>query len=483
MPGSVPDANRPPGRPARKVLGRAGRASCRSSRPDARARRADGGLLAALLACLLSSGCGLLGGEDVGQRTADGGSASRTITVDELDQITKSFADRYVMLLANACDGIKQAARSPEQNRNAHRLKLAGATAAYDVATGPDPIRQLVDLAVVVELEKIVWVDEGQAARFFGADLSGGLCDALADAQEEIWALCTRAMEPDEIQALQAAVRAWRRANPGLEWIANIRFDAVAAEPDSPFPDEMLGTLSAPSGAITDSVGQARLLGQRTFYYLKRFPILLDWQSEAILEHALAVPESARLVQGLDSVLESAAGLLARLDQLASPSVAGDGAEVDPKLREIHLLLSEARELALSAREAAAAFAELLPRPPAVEPSDPSHEAAAERQTPPFDINEYTAASAQIAQAMREATTLIRETRSLAESGLALRQLEELAGGATEDIARRSHEAIDHAALRAAQLVLLTAVVFLMCTGMLFWLKSRGRTAARRQVP
>jgi hypothetical protein len=262
-----------------------------------------------------------------------------------------------------------------------------------------------------------------------------------------------------------------------------MRFDAVATETDSPLAEGMLGTLSAPSGAITDSVGQARLLGQRTFYYLKRFPILLDWQSEAILEHALAVSESARLVQGLESVLESAAGIIARLDQLASPSPAGDGADVDPKLREIHLLLSEARELALSAREAAAAFAELLDRPPAVEPSDPSHEAVADRLTPPFDINEYTAASAQIAQAMREATTLIRETRSLAESGLALRQLEELAGGATEDIARRSHEAIDHAALRAAQLVLLTAVVFLACAGMLLWLRSRGRTAARRQVP
>ncbi len=48
----------------------------------------------------------------MGQRTAPGGKSGRPITVDELDQITKSFADRYVLLLANACDEIKKEAVS-----------------------------------------------------------------------------------------------------------------------------------------------------------------------------------------------------------------------------------------------------------------------------------------------------------------------------------------------------------------------------------
>src|SRR5688572_23756927 len=104
--------------------------------------------------CLLLGGCGMMGGgQDAGERTAEGGRAGRTITVDELDQITKSFADRYVVLLANACDDLKTSAASRGQRRDAHRLKLRGATAVYDIATGPDPVKQLVDLAVVVALE------------------------------------------------------------------------------------------------------------------------------------------------------------------------------------------------------------------------------------------------------------------------------------------------------------------------------------------
>src|SRR5678816_1398558 len=84
--------------------------------------------LGALLSCLLLGACAVPGGQDVGQRTAKGGKSGRPITVDELDQITKSFADRYVLLLANACDEIKRKASTADQRRNAHRVKLEGAT-------------------------------------------------------------------------------------------------------------------------------------------------------------------------------------------------------------------------------------------------------------------------------------------------------------------------------------------------------------------
>src|ERR1051326_6429471 len=76
------------------------------------------------LLCILLGACSLPGGQDVGQRTAQGGKSGHPITVDELDQITKSFADRYVLLLANACDEIKKEASSDGQRRDAHRLKL-----------------------------------------------------------------------------------------------------------------------------------------------------------------------------------------------------------------------------------------------------------------------------------------------------------------------------------------------------------------------
>ena len=429
-------------------------------------------LLALLLSGLHSSGCFSLGsgGEDVGQRTAEGGSAGHTITVDELDQITKSFADRYVLLLANACDEIKREASTPDQRRNAHRVKLEGATAAYDVATGPDPVKQLVDLAVIVELQKVVWVDEGQAARFFGAKLGEGLSAAIVTADVEIWELCARAMRPEQIRVLKQAIQAWRRANPGLEWITSIRFDVVAGGEGTPLVDGILGRLSAASGAITDSVGQARLLGQRAFYYLKRLPVLLDWQAEAALENVLAVPEAAGLLQRIALVLDAAAAVMAQLDALAAPSDRDDGGGVEPKLSEIHRLMAEGRDLADAASETAAAFGELLKDRPEDQPGNAGT---------PFDIDAYTAAGAQFSQTLRDATALLHEARDLTESESAVRRVEEAVGAAARGLADQQRETIDHIAWRAAQVITLTIVMLSLYTAMIFWLR-RGRSADSR---
>jgi hypothetical protein len=306
-------------------------------------------LLCLLPVGLLLAGCGLFGGQDVGERTARGGDG-RLITVDELDQITKSFADRYVLLVANACDDIKRRATSVQKRRDAHRLKLTTATAVFDAATGPDPVKQLLDLAVSVQIQKIVWVDEKQADRDFGADLSGELIEALATGEKEISALCTRAMRPEQIHALQETVRKWRQANPGPQWIADIKFDVVAGTQGATLGEGFLGTLSPASGSATDAVGQARLLSQRAFYYLKRFPLLMDWQAEAAIDNALGAADTSELGRGLSRTFESTAGLLARLDELlASFRQEKDGA-ANAGLVELRKVLSEANALALSIR-------------------------------------------------------------------------------------------------------------------------------------
>jgi hypothetical protein len=428
--------------------------------------------LGALLSCLLVGACSLPGGQDVGQRTAKGGKSGRPITVDELDEITKSFADRYVLLLANACDDIKKEASSDQQRRDAHRLKRSGATAAFDAATGPDPVKQLVDLAVGVALQKIVWVDEGQGERLFGREASRRLSDALETANRELLGLCTRAMKPEQIAALQETIRQWRRANPGLQWISDVRFDIVAGHDAGKFIDGIAGALSPASGSVTDSIGQARLLGQRAFYYFKRLPRLLDWQMEEALENSLSAPEAGGVVRGVSRTLESAAGVLSRLEEILASAREVDGDGNDPKVREIHELLAEGKDLAQAAREAAAAFAELGSGPRSRTPSPPAegNQSPAART---FDIKEYTAAGAQFSQTIREASNLLHEVRELTGSEAGIRNVETAVDAAASSVGRERLRATDHVAWRVAQLIVLTAVLASLYTAVLLWLKGR----------
>ncbi len=434
-----------------------------------------------MLSCLLLGACALRGGQDVGQRTAKGGKSGRPITVDELDQITKSFADRYVLLLANACDEIKKEASSDRQRRDAHRLKLSGATAAFDAATGPDPVKQLVDLAVGVALQKIVWVDEGQGERFFGRGPSRRLSEALDTADRELWGLCIRAMKPEQIDALQETIRQWRGANSGLQWISDVRFDVVAGDEAGKFIDGIAGALSPASGSFTDSIGQARLLGQRAFYYFKRLPRLLDWQMEGALENSLSAPEAAGVVRGASRTLESAAGALSRLEEILAAAREVDGDGSDPKLREIHDLLAEGKDLAQAAREAAAAFAELRSGSTSGTPSPPIEG----NQNPAgktFDIKAYTAAGAQFSQTIREASDLLHEVRELIGSEARMRHVETAVDAAASSMGRERLRATDHAAWRVAQLIVLTALLVSLYTALLFWLRRR-RLFVKSKLP
>jgi hypothetical protein len=423
-------------------------------------------------------GCGILGGTDVGQRTA-GGSTGRTISVDELDQITKNFADRFVLFLGKACDDIKRAATSSEERQNAHRLKLAGATAAYDIATGSDPVKQLVDMAILVELHHIVWVDEGQSVRLFGDNQGERLSQALTAAQTEIWELATRVMTPEQIQTLEETVQEWRQVHPRLDWISELRFDTVAGSDGLTLIGGALGQLSPASGNVTDSIGQSRLLGQRAFYYAKRLPMLLDWQVESALDDALAVPAVSQLIKEVSGTLDASAGLLARLDSLMRSSET-QSEELDARLTQIQRTVAEGKDLARAVRQAAEACEGLVESTRKF--TEQSALFAPGQGAKKFEIAEYTAAAEQFGKTFREASDLLHETRAVTESQLALQRLAELIDTAARDLAKEGRDATDHAAWRAAELVILFVVLLSLGKASLLWL-GKGRSRASEQEP
>jgi len=234
-----------------------------------------------------------------------------------------------------------------------------------------------------------------------------------------------------------------------------------------------LGTLTPASGSVTDSIGNARLLAQRAFYSLKRLPTLLDWQLEAALDSAMTSPQADQLLQGVTRTLDSASGVLARLEQILGPSLEGAGAAIDPRLLEIHRTLTEGKELALAAHDSAVAVHEVLETVQKLrEPSPPTEPGRADSR--PFDINEYAAAAIQIATAAREANQLIADTSRLDESQLRS-QVEQMMDSSARSLAREGRELTDHVAWRAGQLIVLVFVLLLLYTAFAFVLRRRRR--------
>jgi hypothetical protein len=95
-----------------------------------------------------------------------------TARLKEIDQMTNGFADRYVTYLSDSCDKVMKDNPDPEARAQALRLKLFSSTAVYGIASSPNPLGQLLDLCVVVSLQKINWLDEGRARKVFGPERS-----------------------------------------------------------------------------------------------------------------------------------------------------------------------------------------------------------------------------------------------------------------------------------------------------------------------
>src|SRR3954454_2935591 len=80
----------------------------------------------------------------------DPAATAKMVTVTEIDQLNRAFADRFVLLVAAACDQIEQDNPSAIQRGMAHELKLYCATSAFDIASNPDPYTSLLDMTLSV---------------------------------------------------------------------------------------------------------------------------------------------------------------------------------------------------------------------------------------------------------------------------------------------------------------------------------------------
>jgi hypothetical protein len=393
------------------------------------------------------------------------------ITVGELDQLARNYSDRLVARVSTACDQIKHDAREEEPRARAHQLKLSVALAAYDIVTSPGGSPQVpgaaqhvMDLAILTELHAIRWIDEHAARDQFGSFGGERLGEALSKAREDIWQLVARVMKPEQIDRLRTMILQWRQNNPDVEWLSRVRLDAIAQGKEGEGFTKSVGEGFNPLQPVVRAVDETRLLAAQAMFYLKRLPTILEWTTEATVAGALEVPKVATLVQGLTDTMGSVAGAVGTLERLMEPS--SQEPAINSTIEEVKESLVQAKELVQEVRALQAAVEPLLNKPKKAETAGKK----------PVDINEVVS---KVDDVTREATSLVRETRGLAESPTAMRNVDEVLGRTTRNISETGREVIDHATLRAVELVALIAVLVVVYKVVAFLIRKRRARAAK----
>lgn len=337
------------------------------------------------LLLLLLSGCSVLA-PDPANRVLEGDDEA-SITLGELELRTKNFADRYVEMIADAVEDIKERTDSLRARREAHTLKLHSGTSAWDVVTSSHPLQEMLDLFVQVELQVMIWADEGLATRKFGEDGGGRISRALRSAREEILSLAGRALKRKQIGDIQGIIRDWRKRNPSVETGAFVRFGPYLEAPGGTLVTQLLsgfGILDLsrlnPLDPAAKEVGRVGNIADDALYMAKRFPMILRWQAEAVTFEALTTVESA-------------------------------SKEAEGTLKTAEPLLKNATEAAKALEGAFNALAKITN--PEKKEDEPKKEGPPGRR---FDIREYESAVAQLARTARETRGLLEDVEDLAGS-------------------------------------------------------------------
>jgi hypothetical protein len=418
------------------------------------------------------------------------------ITYEELEQLTRGFADWYAATIFWACDQLADSKSTADQRRMAHLFRTVTATDVYDIVTNPDPFTQLLDLMVVVTLLNEVWIHEGRAQDTFG-DRASLLTRALASTYEEVWDLGAKVMKPEQREVMERLIRAWRDEHPDQENVTFVRAaDFSASRGKSTITNIPTGTgFLAPVDQAARAADELRLLSERAFYLAKRSPILFSWHAEALLEEVLLQPEVLESVSsfhtladalerlpediaserqaifaGLDERNESLGTTVRQLREAidAGHALSGDVIEAATIAERIVI---ETRETS-RAVQAVINAAERLTAP---RPDQPQGAVAVEK---PFEISEYTRAATELTGTLRELNTVLASTAGLLESQAWTKRLEEVSSSADARIERattRTQTLIDRMFWRAAGLLVMLGVIL----AVLSWMHARWHRSAK----
>jgi hypothetical protein len=326
------------------------------------------------------------------QLPASGGfsahAAGEKLTLEELDQLTNNFADRYYTVLGSAVDSIKKGNPDPDQRRVAHRLKLNGVLAMNDIASSQDPYSQALDMVVAVTLQSIVWIDENRAERVFG-DRAPILIQALQQMRVESWALAGRALTQDQLELLDYLITEWRRAHQNVDQVEFVKFDNFAGIRAASLLSELRQGrgLMAPLVEMSGEAREYRRLAERAFWYSKRAPSVAGIQAEAAVNEILATPE-------VDSLAHSASRAGATADRMVL-MLEGLPAMFDARQRQLGRVMMSAQQLTLAVDELSTSVGSTLgtlDRTMRTADVVVGHYYVPDTSAKPFDVNEYTLA-------------------------------------------------------------------------------------------
>lgn len=390
---------------------------------------------------------------------------TRSLTPVELQNQLMRFADRYHAAVIAATMKLREHGKPPDRKRLL-LMKLRYSEDLYAVATGPNPLANLLDMIVVVTMTRMQLLDYWIPTMF--GPSADTLMSILRQQENDIWALAADVLTPAERDELRKALRAWCEQNRASKTLDEMRATGFASEiakysraetstSGSVFDLLDLDPLSALDPA-TQEIARTRHFGERALFLVQRMPTLLRWQSELLAMSVAQLPEAQaalndthRLSAAADRLSLAAQQLpadVARERQLLLDALRMQSGTLSALAGRVQQAMQAGADMAKSTDATLKTFDQVYAALHA-RPRDPNAE--------PFRIDDYKDIAAQLAITASEINGTLKSLQLLASSPGAVAERQSLSRIA-EDVERRGDRLIDRLVRVVASLIGLACV-------------------------
>jgi uncharacterized protein YqgV (UPF0045/DUF77 family) len=288
----------------------------------------DRGLLAIFAFCLMFS----LAGRDACAQQV-GSPATRGVEIDqsrenkkegpspmtqaELQAAVMSFADTYGSTIVQAANLLQLEAQSPQTRLNAARMKFYSSAAAFEIGAGPYPGVSLLEMRVLVTLNRIVWENYWKP-KVYG-DSAEVMLRALRKLEGDIQTITAKVLTPVQQKELVELIQEWHKRNPDQVWVHHVRFSDFGEQLGrKPTLEKAVqpGGLLAPVKEAAQAAEQVRQTAERAMYLFSRLLIITNMQVELAYLGLVNKPEVQQLLSNATGFRETSERYAQILEQL-----------------------------------------------------------------------------------------------------------------------------------------------------------------------
>ncbi|MHC4217823.1 MAG: hypothetical protein ACYSU7_05130 [Planctomycetota bacterium] len=337
------------------------------------------------------------------------------LTEEALRDMVMRLADGYFNRLRPVIDRAESIATSPDERYLIHHLKYSAAAAVFDIAVSPRAEEALLDLLVLITLQRHVheryWGPEIFQARDGGEALS-----ALKRIEQESWRTAQRAMTEQEQAELRGLIDEWLAENPHAIRVDHVRFGDFIHLRNRASANRAGGMLANVKEAA-EAIEDIRSFGDRALWMSSRLPILLGYQVEQTLYDVARQQEIMQVARDYGQFVEAADVLAAAVDTLPE-DIAREraafmdelqvrSAELEGAVREMRRTMEAGTELATALNTTVNSVDQVVARFDQ-KPANPNRE--------PLSMNDLGDAAIETRLAAEQLTAMLAMTNELLES-------------------------------------------------------------------